>query len=218
MFPISEVSVMLAISTMAGCTATLQTRNVTLQEVGSSSRGSRETGGIHIHSTPIRTSDDAHLHLALCAHQELMVYSSQSGIRPRAGGLMVVPQAGAELVVDDDPGSRVLYVIVSRTTISVADPKLAEALAAKNPGSTPTDCGTSLDGKLAKSPSNTSAARHRTPGSTGHASKHHRRPRNPTAHTPGAGSGSPVTNRDLVGTDAPPPPGNEPRRPGFEME
>lgn len=116
--------------------------------------------------TSIRTSEDAHLYLAFCAHQELAVYPSQGGIRTRAGEVMSAPQANAELVLDGDPGPEVLYVILSRTEILVADPRLAAALAAKRPSNTPADCGTAFEAKLAKLPNNAGAAKPPTPRST----------------------------------------------------
>jgi len=113
--------------------------------------------GDRIHVS-IQTSKDAYLYLAFCAHQALTVYP-QGGIRTRAGSLMFAPDNA--LILDSDPGPEVLYVILSRREISIADPKLADALAAKRPTSMPTDCGPSLESKLAKklTPSTTSVLR-----------------------------------------------------------
>jgi len=96
--------------------------------------------------------------------------------------------AGADLVVDGDPGTEVLYVILSRTQLSAADPRLAVALAAKKPNNTPMDCGTDFEAKLAKPPGNASAAKTRTPSSTNvlrAAPVPGLRPR--SAHAPGRG-------------------------------
>jgi hypothetical protein len=114
----------------------------------------------------IQTSEDAYLYLAFCAHQELAVYPTQGGIRTRAGEVMAAPQAGTELVFDGDPGPEVLYVILSRTEISVADPRLAAALAAQRPSNTPVDCGTGFEAKLVKPPNNAGSAGPTAPHST----------------------------------------------------
>jgi hypothetical protein len=111
----------------------------------------------------VQTSEDAHLYLAFCAHQELAVYPSQGGVRTRAGELMFAPPGNADLVFDGDPGTEVLYVILSRTELSLADSRLAQALAAQRTGSTPVDCGTSLEAKMAKLPSGLSPAPLSTP-------------------------------------------------------
>ena len=114
----------------------------------------------------IRTSEAAYLYLAFCAHHELAVYPSQSGIRTQARELLVAPPVGAELVLDVDPGPEVLYVILSRTQLSIADPGLAAALAAKRPSNMPVDCGTSLDAEVAQPRSDAGAAKLPAPSST----------------------------------------------------
>jgi Domain of unknown function (DUF4384) len=102
--------------------------------------GDKVASGDRIHAL-VQTSEDAYLYLAFCAHQTLTIYPSQGGVRIRAGELMVVPQAGAELVLDSDPGTEVLYIILSRIMISIADPHLTQALEAQRPRSVPVDCG-----------------------------------------------------------------------------
>lgn len=178
----------------------------------------------------IQTSEDAYLYLAFCAHKELAVYPSPSGIRTRAGELMAVPPVGAELVFDGDPGPEVLYVILSRTEISIADPKLAQALAAQRPKNIPVDCATSLDGELAKPSSNADPVKTPMPSSTnvvrgvmvpklplpatyapvGHVPSS-------TETTPDAGSGPSVVDRNPAPPDAAPPT-NPPRDPGYERD
>src|SRR5262249_3235697 len=114
----------------------------------------------------VQTSENAYLYLAFCAHHELAVYPSPSGIRTRAGELTVVPPGGGELVLDGVPGPEVLYVIVSRNERSLADRHLATALAAKRPSNMPVDCATNLEAELAKPPSDASAIKLPTPSST----------------------------------------------------
>jgi hypothetical protein len=123
-------------------------------------------GGERLHAS-ILTSEDAYLYLAFCTKQGLSVYPSPGGIRTRAGESLLVPQAGEELVFDGDPGPEVLYVILSRTELSHADPHLAQALAAKRPGNAPVDCGPSLNAQLAKPSSTAGTAVPPAPGSTG---------------------------------------------------
>lgn len=99
----------------------------------------------------VRTSTGAALYLAFCAGQHLQIYPSQQGVRTRAGDLMVIPEGGGELVVDDHPGSEVLYLILSRNELSLADPQLAGLVAAAGDTATTVDCGASLDRRLMKS-------------------------------------------------------------------
>jgi hypothetical protein len=98
----------------------------------------------------IATSEDAYLYLAFCAGHELAVYPSKRGVRTRAGNLTLVPEGDGELVIDGDPGPEVLYLILSRTELSLADPHLADAIAATGHGAKEVDCGADLDAKLAK--------------------------------------------------------------------
>lgn len=93
----------------------------------------------------VRTSADAYLYLAFCAGQHLQMYPSQHGLRTRAGDLVRVPDGGDELFLDSQPGSEVLYLIVSRNELSRADPDLAALLAAIGDGIQAVDCGASLD-------------------------------------------------------------------------
>jgi hypothetical protein len=93
----------------------------------------------------VRTSADAYLYLAFCASQHLQIYPSQHGLRITAGDLVLVPDGGGELVLDSQPGSEVLYLIVSRDELSHADPDLAALIAAIGDGTKAVDCGASLD-------------------------------------------------------------------------
>jgi hypothetical protein len=93
----------------------------------------------------VRTSADAYLYLAFCAGQHLQMYPSQHGLRTRAGDLVLVPDGGGELVLDSQPGSEVLYLIVSRSELSRADPDLAALIAAIGDDIKTVDCGASLD-------------------------------------------------------------------------
>jgi Domain of unknown function (DUF4384) len=105
--------------------------------------------GDRIRATVV-TSEDANVYLAFCARRELAIYPSRRGVRIRAGTPTPVPEGDGELVVDGDPGSEVLYIIVSRTELSLADPRLADALATGSQGAKPVDCGAGLDADLSK--------------------------------------------------------------------
>jgi hypothetical protein len=96
----------------------------------------------------VTTSTDAYLYLAFCADQRVQMYPSQRGVRTAAGQRMVVPEGGGELVLDSQPGSEVLYLIVSQDELSVADPALAALLVASGDGTRPVTCDASLDTRL----------------------------------------------------------------------
>jgi len=104
--------------------------------------------GDRIHLS-ILTSSDAYLYLAFCAHRALAIYP-QHGIRTRAGDLMTAPDL--DLMLDDIPGPEVIYVIVSRRELSIADPKLADAIAAQRPSGMTADCGPGFEATLAGNP------------------------------------------------------------------
>lgn len=106
--------------------------------------GDQVANGDRIRATVV-TSEDAYLYLAFCAGHELAMHPSQRGVRTRAGDPTVVPEGAGELVIDGDPGSEVLYIMVSRTELSLADPHLREALATGGRGANATDCGAGVD-------------------------------------------------------------------------
>jgi hypothetical protein len=97
----------------------------------------------------VTTSTDAYLYLAFCADQHMQMYPSQRGVRTRAGQLAVVPEGDGELVLDNHPGSEVLYLIVSQDELLQADPHLAALVAGD--GARPVSCDASLDTGLVKS-------------------------------------------------------------------
>lgn len=99
----------------------------------------------------VKTSADAYLYLAFCADHQLQIYPSRRGIRTMAGELVVIPEGGGDLVVDGDPGSEVLYLIVSRSELSLASPQLAQRVAAAGDPTKPVDCGTDLDASFVNS-------------------------------------------------------------------
>jgi hypothetical protein len=96
----------------------------------------------------VTTATDAYLVLAFCADQHLQTYPVHGGVRARAGQPAAVPDRGGELILDDHPGSEVLYLIVSQDELSQADPRLAALVAGD--GQTPVGCDASLDTGLVK--------------------------------------------------------------------
>lgn len=97
------------------------------------------------------TSADAYVYIAHCADQHLQLFPSQRGVRTRAGDLVLIPDGGGQLELEGRPGSEVLYLIVSRGELSLADPQLAALVATAGDTTQAVDCGTSLDVRLMKS-------------------------------------------------------------------
>ncbi len=89
----------------------------------------------------IETSEDAHLYLAFCnARRELVLHPSHGSIGTHAGQLTSAPGERSDLLVDDNVGTEVLYVILSRAELSSADPRVSDALKASLPGGTAAAC------------------------------------------------------------------------------
>jgi hypothetical protein len=98
----------------------------------------------------IATSEDAYLYLAFCAEHKLTIYPTQRGVHTAAGSPKLVPEGNSELVLDGDPGPEILYLIVSRTELSLADPRLSAKLAAAGQDGKSVDCTASLDAEFAR--------------------------------------------------------------------
>jgi hypothetical protein len=95
-----------------------------------------------------RTSSDAYLYLAFCSQHAsdprfagLKVFPDRGAIRVRAYETTIAPDRAAEIVLDDQPGQEMLYLIFSRVELSRADSELADAIAAARRGSQSADCG-----------------------------------------------------------------------------
>ena len=161
----------------------------------------------------VLTSEDAYLYLAFCSHRRLEVYPPR-GIRTRAGVTLFAPN----LVLDKVPGPEVLYVIVSRTEVAIADPQLAEAIAATTPGGTPVDCGAPLDARLTRPTSHGGAAEAPMPAPTKilRGKTVARKPLPPPriANTPGPGASAPASPSRDPGLPPPPPDPDFERNPG----
>lgn len=91
----------------------------------------------------------AHVYLAYCdPHHQLALFPGDGGLAASAGRITYAPAPDAAIVLDDQPGQEVLYVIASRRPLDVADPQLAGAISRANPG-TRVECGEPLDRALA---------------------------------------------------------------------
>jgi hypothetical protein len=82
----------------------------------------------------VLTSADAHLYLAICAQHNkdpgrcgLIFYPSRGSIRTIAHHPVRAPSGSDEIVLDDDPGVEILYVILSRKELR-SDAELARAI------------------------------------------------------------------------------------------
>ncbi|HWU90041.1 MAG TPA: hypothetical protein VN253_22415 [Kofleriaceae bacterium] len=97
-----------------------------------------------------RTSVDTHLYLAYCARdRRLAFYPSEGSIEAKAGKTTYAPDQKADIVLDDQIGPEVLYVIASRRRLDLADPELAAAMSKVRPGAANVDCGAPLEQVLA---------------------------------------------------------------------
>jgi hypothetical protein len=99
----------------------------------------------------ITTSVDAHLYVAYCNEKsELAVFPPQGSIATKARQVAYAPDRDADIVVDEQVGSEVLYVIASRRRLDVADPELAAAISRVRPGLVGAECKQSLQRTLDK--------------------------------------------------------------------
>jgi Domain of unknown function (DUF4384) len=111
-----------------------------------------------------QTTEDAHLYLAYCtANRELTVFPTQGSILAPAGATTVAPGKEAYLMLDDHAGVEVLYVILSRTDLAGADPRLAEAIKVAQPGEPAADCGPRFEAMVTSSSAAESPSEHAGP-------------------------------------------------------
>jgi hypothetical protein len=128
-------------------------------EVSPRLRGSREgnlrSGDKVVTRDKIRvvakTSVDAHLYLGYCDRDRRLAFFPREGsIEAKAGETTYAPAENADIVLDEQVGPEVLYVIASRRRLDLADPELAEAMSKVRPGAADVDCGAPLEQVLAK--------------------------------------------------------------------
>lgn len=88
-----------------------------------------------------KTSVDTHLYLGYCdKDHKLTIFPREGSIEAKAGQTTYAPNKDADLKLDDQPGSEVLYVIASRRRLDFADPDLAEAISKVRPGADSLEC------------------------------------------------------------------------------
>jgi len=97
------------------------------------------------------TSADAEIYVAFCTRHQLAMFPAQHGVHATPGQERAVPADGDQLFVDDQPGIEVLYLIVSRRELSLADPALAAEIA-KIGADPAADCSERLDQAIAPHP------------------------------------------------------------------
>jgi hypothetical protein len=109
----------------------------------------------------VLTSQPGYLYIAFCAHRHdprfqhlgdlgLSVFPKDHGIVMAANVPTIAPDPRAEIVLDDSPGPETLYLILSRSELSQADPALAEAISITQAGKQTPRCGAQLYRALAR--------------------------------------------------------------------
>jgi Domain of unknown function (DUF4384) len=96
----------------------------------------------------VKPTTDAHVYVAYCdRNHQLAIFPSVGSIEAKAGMVTYAPARNANIVLDDQVGPEVLYVIASRRPLDVADPALAAAIA--RAGQDPrAECGAPFDRAL----------------------------------------------------------------------
>lgn len=108
--------------------------------------------GDHLQLT-IQTREASHVYLAYCSRdRELTWFPPRGNILTRPNEVVIAPDPNAAIVLDDNLGPEVLYVVVSRFELSSADPELAKAIEASRQGGLASDCGQPFGGKPALPP------------------------------------------------------------------
>lgn len=135
-------------------------RNATLRT------GDEVTSGDGI-QVAVKPTVDAHVYVAYCDRsRQLTIFPSDGGIEAKAGMIAYAPAGEAHIILDDQVGPEVLYVIASRKPLDVADPKLAAAISRIRPDAS-VECGDSFDRVLDKGKpvaSNAGTPQHPEPG------------------------------------------------------
>lgn len=130
---------------------------VALRINGVARRGFRDgelvRSGDHIQLT-IQTREASHLVLAYCTRdRELAWFPPRGSIVTRPDEVVIAPDPNAAIVLDDNLGAEVLYVVVSRHELSLADPALGEAIERARGGRSTSDCGGALGDRRREVPS-----------------------------------------------------------------
>lgn len=122
-------------------------------EVTTSLRGSRTAtlrsgddvmsgDGIQI---AVKPTVDAQLYVAYCDRNgQLTLFPRDDGIKAKAGKVTYAPSKDASIILDDQVGPEVLYVIASHRPLDVADPELTAAISRAR-SDAHVECGAPLD-------------------------------------------------------------------------
>jgi hypothetical protein len=106
----------------------------------------------------IRTSQTAHVYLAMCAQSKsdtayhgLTIFPERGSTVIAADAPAILPSPTIGIILDDQPGTEVLYVVVAQRELATADAQLAKALDAARPGAQRGECGAQLSPRPAPS-------------------------------------------------------------------
>ncbi len=93
----------------------------------------------------VKPAIDAHVYVAYCDRdRRLTIFPRDGSVAARAGTITYIPSEEGHIILDDQVGPEVLYVIASRRPLDVADPDLAAALSRARPD-TAAECGEPFD-------------------------------------------------------------------------
>lgn len=104
----------------------------------------------------IRTSQTAYVYLAVCARGKTDDAYHGLTIFPERGSKVIAPNTTAVLpsptiavILDDHPGTEVIYVVVAKAELATADAQLAKALDGARQGAQRSECGAQLSPRSA---------------------------------------------------------------------
>jgi hypothetical protein len=90
----------------------------------------------------IQTGEAGHVLLAYCSSdRQLAWFPLRGSLRTRPDEVLIAPDPNASIILDDNLGREALYVIVSRSELSLADPELSKAIERTRGGAPAADCG-----------------------------------------------------------------------------
>lgn len=99
----------------------------------------------------IRTSQTAYLYLAVCArgktdnaYHGLMIFPERGSKVIAANTTAVLPSPTIAIILDEHPGTEVIYVVVAKAELTTADAQLANALDGARQGTQRSECGAQL--------------------------------------------------------------------------
>lgn len=99
----------------------------------------------------IRTSQTAHVYLATCAQSKtddayhgLTIFPAHGSKVIAANMTTVLPSPTIAIILDEHPGTDVVYVVVAKSELTTEDGQLAKALDNARPGAQRGECGAQL--------------------------------------------------------------------------